>query len=386
MRFFLRNDKLFVMIWLGITLILSFFLLLSSFIRWRSKALFFINQFDEGLLFFDHQEKLTFYNQKALALLQIKYKKGMTARHFFQSLPEEMRYTLSDAYRRCLLNRQNESVSFSISENKIKQLTVSYTIPKGGGILLIFRDSSDLYLVQSMGKDFVSNASHELRTPITIIRGFAEMLRDMPELSSDMLEEITNKILKNCKRMSQLVKNLLVLADLDHAWTAPKEPIDLVSLIDHCSHTLLSLHPEIHLECLYIQRDLEIFGDMDLLERAILNLMENAVKYSDNDPVIKVIIDKTEDAIILKIADEGKGIAEEDLPRIFDRFYTVDRTHSRRKGGAGLGLSIVRRICELHGVNVSVESRVDEGTTFILTFSLQGKAALQTPKTNALNN
>ena len=319
----------------------------------------------------------------------------MSASCFFDSLPEEIRFKLSDAYRKCLLHRKNESVDFSLPGAKAKQLTVSYKLPTNGGILLVFRDSSDLFLVQSMGKDFVSNASHELRTPITIIRGFAEMLQDLPELTSDMLEEITQKILKSCNRMSQLVKNLLVLADLDHSWSAHTQSINLVSLIDHCSHTLLTLHPKIHLECLYIQQDIFISGDMDLLERAILNLMENAVKYSPKNARIKLIIDKTDQSVMLRIEDEGKGIAEEDLLRIFDRFYTVDRTHSRRKGGAGLGLSIVKRICELHGIEIDVVSRLSQGTTFTLTFPLhsfkneveleeQGDSTHQNPPSSSL--
>lgn len=236
----------------------------------------------------------------------------------------------------------------------------------GRGVVLIIQDISSQYKVLEMGRDFVANASHELRTPITIIKGFAETLHDVPEISSAMLEDITDKIVRNCHRMNTLVKNLLLLADLDSFSKTRLQSCDLVTLIDDSSQTLLSLHPEVMVETLYNKQEVIASIDPDLLELAIFNLLQNAVKYSQGDAQIRITIEEKEKEILLHIADKGMGIPPKDLPYIFDRFYTVDKAHSRKLGGAGLGLSIVKRIIEKHEGSVHVSSVLNQGTTFTI--------------------
>ncbi|WP_194848364.1 ATP-binding protein [Candidatus Neptunochlamydia vexilliferae] len=235
-------------------------------------------------------------------------------------------------------------------------------------ILVTLLDSSGHYQKKQLGKDFVANASHELRTPITIIKGFAETIYDLPEISSGMLTEFTEKIVRNCQRMDSLVKNLLTLADLDYLPRAKLQECDLVALIDSCSQTLLSLHPEIQIESLHNEEVIIIHGDPDLLELAIMNLLENGVKYSEQAAKITITIEDGSDAVKLTIADQGIGIPEGDLDKIFERFFTVDKAHSRRMGGAGLGLSIVDVIISKHQAKIDVTSTWEKGTTFTLTF------------------
>ncbi|MCB1106539.1 MAG: hypothetical protein KDK76_00410 [Chlamydiia bacterium] len=238
-------------------------------------------------------------------------------------------------------------------------------------VLVTLLDSSIEYKKELLGKDFVANASHELRTPITIIKGFAETIYDLPKISDAMLNEFAEKIVRNCQRMDNLVKNLLTLADLDYLPKARLQEVDLVGLIDNCSHSLLSLYPEVEIESFHNEEIILVNGDPDLLELAIMNLLENGVKYSETSPFLTITIADFNDRVELTIADQGIGIHEEDLEKIFDRFYTVDKTHSRRLGGAGLGLSIVKVIVDKHEAALSASSVPGKGTSFTLTFQPQ---------------
>jgi signal transduction histidine kinase len=222
-----------------------------------------------------------------------------------------------------------------------------------------------------LGKEFIANASHELRTPVTIIKGFAEMLRDIPEMSQEMFDSILEKILRNCERMESLVKNLLALADLDNLGEIKKEPCNLPLLVENCSYQIISLFPEAYIETLQSEEEIIVQGSSDLLELAIMNFLHNSVKYSQGPPRITVTIAKREDDVLLSVEDQGMGIAKENLPHIFDRFYTVNKSHSRKLGGAGLGLSMVKIIVEKHGAKIQVESELGKGTKFTVLFPLR---------------
>lgn len=219
-----------------------------------------------------------------------------------------------------------------------------------------------------MGREFIANASHELRTPVTIIKGFAETLRDIPEMPDEMFDSILEKILKNCERMESLVKNLLLLADLDHLTEIKKEPCSLSLLVEHCSYQILSVFPDAYIETLQNQDEIIIDGSSDLLELAIMNLLQNGIKYSKDKAHITVTLEEKEDQVLFSIEDQGIGISKENLPHIFDRFYTVNKAHARKLGGAGLGLSMVKIILEKHGASLNAESEIDKGTKFTILF------------------
>lgn len=230
--------------------------------------------------------------------------------------------------------------------------------------LLMGQLDASHHKVLEMGKDFVSNASHELRTPITIIRGFAETLQDLPELSPEMLGDITEKIVRNCHRMDTLVRSLLTLADIENLSSARFHACELISLIEGCCHILLSLHPEVKITFEQNLENLTVPADRDLLELAVMNLLENAVKYSPAPASITITLSQKERETEFSIRDKGIGIPEGDLEHVFERFFTVNKAHSRRLGGAGLGLSIVKTIIEKHDGSISVCSKLGEGSTF----------------------
>ncbi len=239
-------------------------------------------------------------------------------------------------------------------------------VPKRSGAILVLQDKSSHHRVLEMGKDFVANASHELRTPITIIKGFAETLQDLPELPREMVVDITEKIVRNCQRMDTLVKNLLTLADLENLPDSGFQECDLVALSETGRQVVLAVYQD---ACIGIEKDSEtllVSADPDILELAIINLLDNAAKYSKDAAKIAIKLERNADEAIIAISDKGIGIPTPDLEHIFERFYTVDRARSRRLGGAGLGLSIVKTIIEKHHGTIKVASVLGEGTTFTI--------------------
>ncbi len=221
-----------------------------------------------------------------------------------------------------------------------------------------------------MGKEFIANASHELKTPITIIRGFAETLKDLPEVSDVMFESILEKIIRNCERMENLVTNLLILADLENCSGTSRKDCDLLPLVEQICMNLLHIYPEAHFEKLHNDDEILVQGDLGLLELALTNVLKNALKYSNENKHITITLEKSKEAVTVSVRDRGIGIKEDDLIRIFDRFYTVDKAHSRKLGGAGLGLSIVKMVMEKHDAKIKVNSKLGVGTKFHFSFPI----------------
>jgi len=259
-------------------------------------------------------------------------------------------------------------------ERKQKRYIDAVAVPRGdeGGAILVLQDKTSLHKVIELGRDFIANASHELKTPITIIRGFAETLHDHPELSREVYREITEKIVSNCQRMDTLVKNLLTLAAVDEGLPRSRlQECDLIDLSDQAIQTILTVHPDAHIEIeAGSDQSIHLMADSDLILQAILNLLDNAIKYSKPPAQVKIGFEKGENEIHLRITDKGIGIPHEDLDRIFERFYAVDKSHSRSLGGSGLGLSIVERIIEKHRGKIEVESDLGKGTTFLITLPI----------------
>jgi len=256
----------------------------------------------------------------------------------------------------------------SLEEGKGLDVTIK-PLRRTKKFVLIMQDRSAQSQRDLLGKNFVANASHELRTPITIIKGFAETIRDIPKVSDAMFKNFLQTIMRNCQRMENLVKNLLILEDLDCLSEMRLQECDLVALVESCSHTLLTLHPNVHIETLHDKEVVTIFANPDLLELALMNLFENAVKYSQDPVSITVTTKAFSKQACVTVIDKGVGIAKKDLNYIFDRFYAVNKAYARKLGGAGLGLSIVKTIVEKHRGSIYVTSRLGEGTTFCLTFA-----------------
>ena len=215
--------------------------------------------------------------------------------------------------------------------------------------------------------DFTRNVSHEMKTPLSAIEGYATLLQD-PDISCENRAEYAEKIIQNTKRLSALTGNILALSRLENNSVAiEKKEFSL----DEQLRQVVIMYEEVWTEK-NIDIDIEdggknimYCGSEDMLFQAWQNLVGNALKFTDNDGTVRIILNETDDSITVRIKDNGIGISEEDQSRIFEKFYQADL--SRASNGNGLGLAITRKIIELHSGSISVKSEVGQGSEFIVT-------------------
>ena len=223
---------------------------------------------------------------------------------------------------------------------------------------------------KNSSEEWSANLAHELRSPISIIRGFAELLQDHP-MEKATVQEIAGKIVHSSLRLETLIQSLLQLSDAKHARENFRQ-VPLLPLLEECKQTL----PQAHISLFCDTPNIQVFGDEELLRLAFLNLLENSVKYSIGTANIQVSILQTASEAQITIQDEGIGIAAHHLPHIFDRFYSADKARSRKLGGAGLGLSIVKTILEKHSGSISVASECGKGTKFSIILPIDERMNL----------
>lgn len=222
--------------------------------------------------------------------------------------------------------------------------------------------AKELKSLDSIHKDFVSNVSHEFKTPITSIKGFAKLIKD-GQLSDDQLQEYSDIIINESARLSLLSSNLLRLSELDSK--SILEQATKFSLDEQIRNSLSILEADWTKKNLDLDIDLEkiaYLGDEHLLQQVWLNLIQNAIKFSNENGVIKVSLHQSDGVIRVDIADNGKGISDEDKERIFERFYKADKSRSR--DGSGLGLAIVKKIVELSSGKIYFKSEQGKGSIF----------------------
>ncbi|MGM0838078.1 MAG: two-component system histidine kinase PnpS [Bacillota bacterium] len=244
------------------------------------------------------------------------------------------------------------------------------------GIVLVFHDITELKKLEQMRKDFVANVSHELKTPITSIKGFSETLLDGAMNDKETLEYFLSIILKESERLQSLIEDLLDLSKIERQGF--KLNMDYVDIHELLEDILIILEAkakekEIDLELLKAKRDLFIFGDNPRVKQIFINLINNALAYTPSGGKVSVTVQDAEDKVEITVSDTGIGMDEEEIPRIFERFYRVDKARSRNSGGTGLGLAIVKHLVEAHHGSITVASKVNSGTTFKVKLSKENK-------------
>ncbi len=239
---------------------------------------------------------------------------------------------------------------------------------EGGGAVLVLHDISDLRRVDRVRRDFVANVSHELRTPLTAVRGYVEALMEEPT-SSEQRRKFLEVIDRHTGRMERLVRDLLRLARLDaQQETAELHTVDVISLFRSVSTDLSEriekqrIHIDMHVEPAASM----IEADPTKMHDALRNLIENAVNYSAEGGRVALAARVEDGRVLLTVSDDGPGLPEADLGRVFERFYRVDKSRTRDPGGTGLGLSIVRHLIELHGGRIHAENRREGGAIFTI--------------------
>jgi len=251
-----------------------------------------------------------------------------------------------------------------------------------GGAVIVLNDVTDIERLETVRRDFVANVSHELKTPVASIKGFVETLLDGAADDPADNRRFLEIVGKQADRLAAIIEDLLALSRIEQSEGAGNLPLEPGRIADIFAAVVADCGPraqdrEIRLET-QCADGLTAEVNAPLLEQAVINLVDNAIKYSDPGCTTWLSAAVEADELVIRVRDEGRGIAAEHLPRLFERFYRVDMARSRQLGGTGLGLSIVKHIVQAHGGTVGVESEVGVGTTFTMRLPLAARGVGQT--------
>lgn len=332
----------------------------------KNKLEIILHNMTDGVLSFDKYGNLIHYNTASLDMLELN-DMTMTFQQFINAFDID-----PTAYLEAEEDASN-TVNFSVGEKYINASFSSYFTKTGeiAGVVIVLQDITEQKKLDDMRKEFVANVSHELRTPLTTIKSYTETLMEGAVEETEIAMEFLGIVNSEADRMAFLVRDLLQLSRFDNQQIAlDYSEIHLNEFLsDIVKQTMI--HAENKEQNLFFQpweKDVKIFADKDRVSQVVNNIITNAIKYSPEHAEIKVYL--TEDSRYIKISvqDTGMGIQKEDLSRIFERFYRVDKARSRAMGGTGLGLAIAKDIMELHQGKITAQSEYGHGTTMTMWF------------------
>lgn len=329
----------------------------------------------EGVLAIDSNLRIISMNEAASELLHVD-PNAIKGRPILEAVRN---MALRDFVRSALQSQAPVEAELTVGQREPLLLKAQGTMLRDGaghamGAVIVLNDITRLRRLEEVRQDFVANVSHELKTPITSIKGFVETLLDDPDPSPENTRRFLQIIEKQANRLDAIIEDLLYLSRLEQTKgtislkieRAPVLPI-IVAAVELCQHQADARAVRIQVEC---PGELAAHVNPPLLEQGLVNLVNNAVKYSDNGQAV-IIHAYTEGGILLiEVIDEGTGIHANERDRIFERFYRIDKARSRDQGGTGLGLSIVKHIAQVHSGTVTVSSTPGEGSTFTLRLPL----------------
>lgn len=334
----------------------------------RQQAVF--NSMVEGLLVLDHQGRVLFTNPALGHLLPLPGSvRGL-------SLIEALRlHELESLTQRLLAEGRVTGFEVQLPGPPTRVLQVNAATVRDPeqsliGTILVFHDLTRIKQLENVRKEFVANVSHELRTPLSLIKGYVETLLDGAKEDPALTARFLQTIERHADRLTFLIDDLLAISQLESGHVAYNiQTVDLRGQVDRVCAELEVRALERHVELVNeVPADVWVRADADRLQQVLLNLIDNAIKYGRTAGSVRIGARLTLDSLVEGfVSDDGPGIPAEAQPRVFERFYRVDRARSREQGGTGLGLSIVKHIIQTHGGEVDVESEPGRGTTFRFT-------------------
>jgi two-component system phosphate regulon sensor histidine kinase PhoR len=344
---------------------------LSKITEQRNELGAVLSSMAEGVLAMDLEERILGMNHAASVIFECdpKQVQGRTIQEVIRH--PELQSLVTEALAR--EEAVERDVVLYLKEERV--LNGHATILRDGegnrvGVLVVLNDITRLRKLENIRKEFVANVSHEIRTPITAIKGFVETLRDGAMQNPQDGERFLGIIQNHVLRLEALVEDLLSLSRIEEETEREEIVLEEKPLKEVLAGALqlcqVKAEPkQIRME-LFCSDDVAARINASLLEQAVVNLIDNAVKYSEAGKRIWVQVESSPQEVLIRVRDEGCGIEKQHLERLFERFYRVDKARSRKLGGTGLGLAIVKHILEAHGGRVSVESQPGRGSTFTL--------------------
>lgn len=322
----------------------------------------------EGVLAFDIKGRLLLINKTAEETLKVGWEE--VREHYFLEILQN--HQMANLLNKCLADGQRQMAEVRLSVEDPEYYQVYITPIKGKektsqGAIMVLRNITKLRQLEQMRSEFITNVSHELRTPLTSIKGFVETLLDGALEDKELATKFLTIINTEADRLNCLISDLLFLSQLETGdMEILKEKIEVRTLLDKI---IILLQPMTQNKQIKIESEVEagaeyFFACYEMIEQVMINLLDNAIKYSYEKGIIKIIIRTEGKKVIIEVIDQGIGIPAESLSRLFERFYRVDKARSRQVGGTGLGLSIVKHIVESHRGRVQVRSQENRGSCF----------------------
>lgn len=324
-----------------------------------------LGSMNSGVVAVDQNDRILIFNAFARGIFGVWTEAiGRNIRDVIKTTDLEELMQVSDEFRELSLHRATNTVV----RYKTTELITDRNFHRGK--VTVIQDVTDLKKLETMRSQFVANVSHELKTPLTSIKGFAETLRDVddPIVRKKFLDIIDNE----AERLSRLIEDILSLSAIENQERKARDLIDAGEATASVLHLFEVQARDRNVELsLLIKGEPQFIGDDDMYREMVINLVDNAIKYTDSGGRVKLRLEEGEDVITLTVQDTGAGIPAEHLPRLFERFYRVDKSRDRAKGGTGLGLAIVKHIVLSFGGHIAVDSKVGEGTTFTVQLPAQ---------------
>ena len=331
----------------------------------RNKLSTLFTHMADGVVAFDKSGHILHMNPAAQQMLGMEFGPELTYTQVFPNLNVEE----SD------LGEGGQYIEIDYAANKriLKILLAMFGTAEdeNSGIMAVLHDITEQKKLDSSRREFVANVSHELRTPLTNVKGYTETLLDAgDELDGETRRNFLQVIYNESDRMTHIVKDLLTLSQLDYGKMDMEMSLIPVKLI--VQNIASAMLIEARGQGLTLETKLEeplplILADRNRMEQVIANIVSNAIKYNRPGGTVTLSAFSQEDKVVIKVQDTGIGIPQEDIPRLFERFYRVDKARSRERGGTGLGLAIAKEIVEQHQGTIGVESQLDAGTTVTIT-------------------
>ena len=331
----------------------------------RNKLSTLFTHMADGVVAFDKSGHILHMNPAAQQMLGMEFGQELTYTQVFPNLNVEE----SD------LGEGGQYIEIDYAANKriLKILLAMFGTAEdeNSGIMAVLHDITEQKKLDSSRREFVANVSHELRTPLTNVKGYTETLLDAgDELDGETRRNFLQVIYNESDRMTHIVKDLLTLSQLDYGkMDMEMSPVPVKLIVQNIASAMLI---EARAQGLTLETRLEeplplILADRNRMEQVIANIVSNAIKYNRPGGSVTLCAFSREDKVVIKVQDTGIGIPQEDIPRLFERFYRVDKARSRERGGTGLGLAIAKEIVEQHQGTIGVESQLDAGSTVTIT-------------------
>ena len=330
-----------------------------------------LKSISHGILAIDINGNILLINEEAKKIIKADKSQAIESKNINIVIKEE-RILQEISKFKC--SNKNEISNIVMNDEtvyniKVDPIYLQNTVNVIIGSIINIEDITEKVKLENMRKDFVANVSHELKTPLTSISGFVETLRLNENIDAETRNRFLGIIESESDRLKRLIEDILLLSSIENTESRVLEKINLYETFNAVKDMLSYIAESKNIDFKYefLETSLYVSSNRDYIKQIYLNLIENAIKYTPANGQVRVVVDSNDKDIIIKVKDNGIGIPKEDINRIFERFYRVDKARSRDVGGTGLGLAITKHIVKSLNGKIEVKSQLNKGSEFIVT-------------------